>query len=125
MPPPLYFRKEQAMKVFVRSCAIALLLTSAITAAQIPAEKHFTNSIGMKFVRIEPGTFRMGQLNTPLPPALLPEFRGRGLFDNLAEGDFDERPVHTVRITKPFYIGVLEVTNAQYELFDADHKNYR
>ena len=27
----------------------------------------------------------------------------------------DEKPVHKVRITKPFYIGVYEVTQAQYE----------
>jgi formylglycine-generating enzyme required for sulfatase activity len=30
------------------------------------------------------------------------------------DGDPDEKPVHEVRITKPFYIGVYEVTNAQW-----------
>jgi formylglycine-generating enzyme required for sulfatase activity len=59
----------------------------------------FTNSLGMKFVRIEPGTFQMGSTN----------------------GDFDEVPVHNVTITEPFYISQFEVTNAEYEQFDPNH----
>ena len=31
------------------------------------------------------------------------------------DGDDDERPVHTVRISKPFYLGVHEVTQGQWE----------
>jgi hypothetical protein len=58
----------------------------------------------MKFVRIDPGSFMMG---------------------NPEGGDFDERPVHRVNITKPFYIAVTEVTNAQYEQFDPSHTNMR
>jgi sulfatase modifying factor 1 len=64
----------------------------------------FSNSIGMKFVRIEPGSFLMGQE---------------------AGGDWDERPVHNVTITKPFHIAVTEVTNIQYEQFDPEHRNLR
>ena len=52
-----------------------------------------TNSIGMKFVRIPAGTFQMGSDN----------------------GDSDEKPVHTVRITKPFYLGKYEVTQGEWE----------
>jgi formylglycine-generating enzyme required for sulfatase activity len=59
----------------------------------------FTNSIGMEFVRIEPGTFSMGS----------------------TDGEFDEVPVRQVDITYPFYIGRYEVTNAQYEQYDPDH----
>jgi formylglycine-generating enzyme required for sulfatase activity len=58
----------------------------------------------MKFVRIDPGSFMMG---------------------NPEGGDFDERPVHKVNITKPFYMAVTEVTNAQYEQFDPSHMNMR
>ena len=94
-------------------------------AAEIPKPKEYTNSVGMKFVRIEPGTFQMGQVKTPLSSEILPIFRGRGLFDTLNTGDYDEKPLHTVRITKPFYMGILEVTNLQYELFDPEHKNLR
>lgn len=45
--------------------------------------------------------------------------------DFLVEGDFDENPVHTVKISQPFYLGVFEVTNTQYELFDPEHRKLR
>ena len=94
---------------------------------QMPAAPEFTNSIGMKFVRVEPGTFQMGQLK-PLPSEVLPSLEsgyGGGRFDFLANGDFDEKPVHTVKISKPFYMGSFEVTNFQYELFEREHKLLR
>jgi formylglycine-generating enzyme required for sulfatase activity len=94
-------------------------------AVEMPAESEYTSSIGMKFVRVQPGSFQMGQLKTPLPWEILPVFRGRGKFDLLSEGDFDEKPTHTVKITKPFYMGVYEVTNFQYELFDPLHRELR
>ena len=59
------------------------------------------NSLGMKLVRIEPGNFMMGQDRN---------------------GDWDERPVHKVNITQPYYMAVTEVTNAQYEQFDKEHR---
>ena len=62
---------------------LAVSLHAAAARAAIPAEQEFTNSVGMKFVRVEPATFKMAQLKTPLPWQILPEFRGRGLFDNL------------------------------------------
>lgn len=55
------------------------------------------NSIGMTFVRVSAGTFRMGS----------PE-------NELGHRD-QESPLHEVRITKPFYISVVPVTQAQYE----------
>ena len=105
-----------------------LLLTLALgslVSAEMPEDKYFTNSVGMKFVRIEPGGFRMGQVMKPLRPEVLPVFRGRGLFDALKEGDYDEKPVHRVRITRPFYMGVFEVTNFQYEVFRPEHAKLR
>jgi len=59
----------------------------------------YTNSIGMEFVQVTPGSFMMGS----------------------NDGDYDERPVHNVTISRPFYIGRYEVTNSQYEQFDPDH----
>ena len=73
----------------------------------------------MKFVRIKPGTFEMGVGKTPLPKKITNQ---RGALD---EGDFDEIPVHTVEITKHFYVGLYEVTNFQYELYDPEHKKSR
>jgi len=55
------------------------------------------NSIGMTFVRVPGGVFRMGSPDAE---------SGRREH---------ESPVHTVRIAKPFYISVVPVTQAQYE----------
>ncbi|MAF66867.1 MAG: hypothetical protein CMJ84_14580 [Planctomycetes bacterium] len=55
------------------------------------------NSIGMKLVPIPAGEFQMG---SP---------------DSDSEADDNERPQHLVKITKPFYLSVYEVTQSQYE----------
>ncbi|MHC4338316.1 MAG: formylglycine-generating enzyme family protein [Planctomycetota bacterium] len=95
-------------------------------AGKMPSKDTYTNSIGMKFVRIKPGSFKMGNLSETLPFNMMPQDGGPGnRMDHLRAGDFDERPVHKVKITKPFYMGVLEVSNFQYELFDPDHKKLR
>jgi formylglycine-generating enzyme required for sulfatase activity len=79
--------------------ALLLILVSVaqLSGAEMPAGKAFTNFMGMKFVRIEPGEFRMGQLNSPLAAEVL---QGKSF---LWEGDHDEKPAHRVRITRPFY----------------------
>jgi len=73
-----------------------LILAGGAYGAEMPSSKQFTNTVGMKLVRIEPGSFLMGQEEG---------------------GDFDERPVHEVEITRGFFICTTEVTNAQYEKF--------
>lgn len=83
---------------------VAAMCRQPVQAAPLPEGPKFVNSLGMKFVRIEPGAFLMGSAEG---------------------GDFDERPVHRVRISQPFYLGVTEVTNAQYERFDASHRALR
>ncbi|MFP4055800.1 MAG: SUMF1/EgtB/PvdO family nonheme iron enzyme [Candidatus Brocadiia bacterium] len=102
--------------------ALAGLLMVACAAAArpagIPRAKTFTNSLGIDFARIEPGTFQMG-------------FEGPSLPDRVAgqgwrrKGDFDEQPAHQVALTRPFYLAVTEVTNAQYEQFDPHHRELR
>ncbi|MHC4372451.1 MAG: formylglycine-generating enzyme family protein, partial [Planctomycetota bacterium] len=107
--------------------SFAVFAGDAFGEGRIPEGTEYTNSIGMKFVRIEPGEFQMGQLKR-LVPEVLPEIEGGdrgGRFDLQAEGDYDEKPVHTVKITKSFFMGVLEVTNKQYELFDPQHRRLR
>ncbi|MCD6364834.1 MAG: formylglycine-generating enzyme family protein [Planctomycetes bacterium] len=52
----------------------------------------FVNSVGITMKLIQPGKFLMGSAN----------------------GGSDEMPVHEVEITQPFYMGVYEVTGAQY-----------
>lgn len=60
------------------------------TAPEPPTS--YTNSIGMEFVLIPKGAFEMGS----------------------NAGDNDEKPVHKVTITQPFYLGKYEVTQAQW-----------
>jgi len=84
----------------------------------LPTDKELTNSIGMKLVRIEPGSFMMGH-DGPLAE----EVSGRRR--HMAAGGFDERPVHKVTISRPFYLAAFEVTNAQYEQFDPAHRELR
>ncbi|MFI5458640.1 MAG: formylglycine-generating enzyme family protein [Isosphaerales bacterium] len=67
------------------------------TQVKTDIQNVLVNSIGMKLKRIPAGTFLMGAL---------PEER------NAKE---DERPQHRVRITRPFYLGVYEVTQHEYK----------
>jgi formylglycine-generating enzyme required for sulfatase activity/serine/threonine protein kinase len=57
------------------------------------AASAFTSSIGMKLVLIPPGEFQMGS----------------------TDGDNEEKPQHRVRLTRSFYLGVTEVTQAQHQ----------
>ena len=82
-------------------------------------EQTFTNSIGMQFVRIEPGTYMMGSANANLADELIASK------DYLRDGDWDEQPVHQVSISTSFYVGVFQVTNAQYEEFQPEHSQLR
>jgi formylglycine-generating enzyme required for sulfatase activity len=61
-----------------------------------------TNSLGMKFTRIKAGEFLMGSPDTD------------------KDAKDDEKPQHRVRITRPFYLGVHEVTRGQFRRFVDD-----
>lgn len=72
---------------------VGLVCEAGVLVAQTPTPATLTNSIGMEFVLIPAGTFRMGS----------------------PDGEPDERPVHPVTISQPFYIGIHEVTQAQWQ----------
>jgi len=106
--------------------ALPIVLTSAGTAVNMPAGKEYTNSIGMRLVRIQAGEFMMGVNQTPLPESVVGRTGNiKAVASWRLSGDFDERPAHRVRISKPFYMGAFEVTNAQYERFDPGHRKFR
>ena len=69
----------------------------AAQAQQKDPPKNFTNSIGMKFVWIPPGTFMMGS----------PKEEKR-------TASYDETQ-HKVTLTKGFYMGVYPVTQEQWQ----------
>ncbi|RPJ82012.1 MAG: hypothetical protein EHM18_16180, partial [Acidobacteria bacterium] len=45
---------------FLTILTLAISTAFFLQPAQLPDGKSFTNSIGMDFVRVEPGAFRMG-----------------------------------------------------------------
>jgi formylglycine-generating enzyme required for sulfatase activity len=73
-----------------------------------------TNSIGMKLALIPPGEFMMGS-DASDPNAQDDEFVDK------AAGRLEK---HRVRITRPFYLGVTEVTRGQFRQF-ADDTGYK
>ena len=95
---------SKSLLTFVVLVLMLILQANLASGAQMPTDKEIVNSVAMKLVRIEPGSFTMGSTDG---------------------GDWDERPAHKVNITKPFYMAVTEVTNAQYEQFDPAHASFR
>ena len=71
----------------------AVCLSPRWSMAQSTPAPTFTNSLGMEFVLVPAGQFKMGAEN----------------------GEIDERPVHQVTISKAFYLGKYEVTQAQWQ----------
>jgi len=78
--------------------------TAAEAAGQKPP-RELTNSIGMKLVLIPPGEFMMGS------PA---DEKRRGV----------DEPQHRVKITKGFYMGATEVTQAQWQKVMGNNPSY-
>src|SRR5205809_1083697 len=88
------------------SISLAFLVLNAAPAAA-GSPKEITNTLGMKLVRIDAGEFLMGSVAEPP--------RDRKTWQTR---DWDESPAHKVKISKAFYLGAFEVTNAQYQQFD-------
>ncbi len=71
--------------------------TAWARSSQVDEER--TNSLGMKFALIPPGAFHMGAPSSQEEPS----------------SKDDERPLHRVQITQPFYLGICEVTEQEFE----------
>lgn len=107
---------------------LVLMISAAfLSSTQLPEGNRFTNSIGMELVRIEPGSFQMGFEGPALSEQVVKvtEFGSRRAIWIPEKGDYDEQPSHHVTVSKPFYLGVFEVTNEQYERFDPLHAYLR
>ena len=95
-----YFRRNLAMKRSLSFFSVVLVLfqlLALLDPAKAQAPKEITNSIGVKLVLIPKGTFMMGSPESE---------EGR---------DKDDETQHEVTISKDYYLGVYEVTQAQYE----------
>lgn len=93
--------------------AVCLLACCAVPA--FASAEEITNSVGMKLRLLEAGRYERGQGD------LAPGFhKDHSEFNS----DNDERPVHPVVLTKPFYLATTEVTVAQFRQFvnETQHK---
>jgi formylglycine-generating enzyme required for sulfatase activity len=109
-------------RLFLLAGVLAITSVSLVCAADKTA-KFYTNSIGMKLLRIEPGTFMMGVDSTPLPEELA-GLKGQTR-PRMRNGDYDEKPRHEVIITQPFYMSETEVTIEQYRKFRPDFPGFK
>lgn len=89
-------------KAFLRSLLLALLLTSFNSSAA----DTIRNSLEMRFVRISAGSFVMGNSQVDDTAFELPDGNVQALKDEL--------PAHKVRISRDFWLGETEVTQAQW-----------
>src|SRR3954453_5043072 len=76
--------------------AFASVLLPALVSSADELPKQLTNSVGMKLALLPSGDFLMGSL----------------VVDK--DMQVDENPQRRVRITRPFYLGIHEVTQGQY-----------
>lgn len=84
---------------------LMLAILAAPVAAEttpLPRDQPITNNTGMKFVRIPPGEY----------------LRGSPTDENAREADEHQ---HKVRLTRPFYLGVTEVTQKQWHAVMGHH----
>lgn len=82
----------------------------------VPVE--YTNNLGMTFRLIPPGEFMMGSSPEEIDKfVLLARESLTGRWKDFEWRSFiqSEGPQHRVRITKPFYLGLHEVTESQYQ----------
>jgi len=118
--------------IAVRVVLIGTMLCAIAATAGSAGEgqpKPFVNSLGMEMMPIPAGKFEMGadwvgpwvEYHRRIHESI---FR-RTDPDAWNGVEVDESPRHHVSITQPFYMASTEVTNAQYEAFDPEHRRLR
>ncbi|MBI4229424.1 MAG: formylglycine-generating enzyme family protein [Planctomycetes bacterium] len=93
---PVLQRWRETEAARAREADAARRAREAVDTAERAARENITNPLGMRFRLIPAGEFLMG---SPASEA----------------GRDDDETQHRVRITRPFYMGVTEVTQAQWE----------
>lgn len=79
----------------IRYCLLLICLGCFSGESYSEEKSELTNSLGMKFVHIKPGTFKMG---SPAGEA----------------NSFDNERQHDVEISQSFFLGAYEVTQSQF-----------
>lgn len=125
---------------FIVTCiGISAVLPMMAQTGQPVKSSERTNSVGMKMVTIPAGEFDMGNAGEINYSGLLKDephtpFLGKGAPNPYIKGgapaaenplEWDEKPVHRVRISHSFEMSATSVTNAQYEQFRPEHRALR
>ena len=79
---------------------VCVLMVIACSAEGTSQAQESVNSVGIKMVKVGPGSFEMGS--------------------TLGRDYWDEQPVHKVTISKAFYISETEITAKQFRQFKAE-----
>lgn len=91
----------------LQGCSIRQTVSSASIQEEVtPSGDEYTNTIGMCLKWIPAGTYLMGSPAEEVAPPAYKRIE----------------PLHNVRIPVGFYLGVREVTNAQFWLFVSEAK---
>ncbi len=107
---------------------VMLICAAAIGAPALPAQQPtLTNAIGMEFVLISPGTMLVGRFEPECPRperATPPDDLAANALARWTPDDYarcnelakrDALPGFTVTISRPYYIGKYEVTQAEWK----------
>ena len=99
--------------------AIVLSLSALASAAAPAPPESQPNSLGMRLIPIPAGEFVMGQDSRQA------SFRAPWSIEKDRGADWDEQPAHRVKIGTGFRMAATEVTNAQFEQFEPEHRTRR
>ena len=112
--------KLQVWKSLFKPTTKMVMVRSAKTVAEhidlAPAE-HFSNSLGMEFVKIPAGSFMMGFRDSPevVLKRIGDYFQKSAVWaEDETMSLVEEYPPHLVVISKPFFMQTTEVTRAQW-----------
>ncbi len=84
-----------------------------------PDPEYLTTRVGqIKLKRIPAGAFLMGSPRIPAGAFLMRLLKGDADFED------DEKPQHRVVISSPFYLGVYEINQAQYQAVMGNNPSY-
>ena len=98
---------------------VLVLGSTAFAATPGHSEARTVNSVEMTMVSIPAGKFKMGQEKRNM------DYKWHCSVEIDQGADWDESPVRQMEISKPFEISATEVTNAQYEMFEPNHRAAR
>lgn len=108
---------------------IATFLLSMMLFTTHAQDAAYTNTIGMKFVLIQPGSMVVGRFQPTVPKPGGGLGGGPGLAESIyakaqAMAKAAYMPGFTVDISKPYYIGQYEVTQSQWQKVMGNNPSY-